>query len=286
MRFGALLLLFVSMVMGRPPSIQSAEPPVARSPDTQDTSLKTRLVALERRYVVGQPMRFRLELVNAGATPAGIPLSQGEITILNSTFVSMLDGTELPSIFYGGYQTLAGAGPPTRTLQPGEAVELVSEIDVSVKHWIVEPGEYRVQFRCNDYDCDDVPASEPIVIRVEPGELSDLQRALASIRRVKPKHWVVYRAEEGKVKPIGRSEVMGFTIAIGRPMSIPPESMRLWITKDIAGLAIPTLPASAEVSEDLRMTSYGRAYLSLGEGTPGVWQKAKSDILQVLNDRE
>ncbi len=186
--------------------------------EPERSELSTRLVPLESAYVPGHSMRFRLELVNSGNSPADIALPPHDVTTLSSTVVSSADGINLPSIFCGDYQTLTRtgwSGYPKRSLQPGEVVILVSELDIAIKHRVIAPGRYRAQFQCHDSDCDAVPQSNTVEINVAAGLPNSLDQALGHLLEVKPSGWRVRFATQGSVKPRGRTEVKGMLVGVG-----------------------------------------------------------------------
>jgi hypothetical protein len=102
--------------------------------------VSTRLIPLTNQFVTGQPMRFRVELTNAG--PTDVYYMDGG---LNYYGLSVRDergqGTVLTNT----------AGPAqirvqTQKLPAHSAVVLAEALDITWNHRITEPGKYSVQF--------------------------------------------------------------------------------------------------------------------------------------------
>jgi hypothetical protein len=100
--------------------------------------MKTHLIAVSERFVIGSPMLFRVELANYGATPVHYQhsgVNQHPLTVLNET------GQALPS--HGGFgQVLMQSGE----LAAGASAVLADKVDISRSHNIAMPGKYTVQF--------------------------------------------------------------------------------------------------------------------------------------------
>ena len=104
--------------------------------------ISTRLIPLTNRFVIGQPMRFRVELTNAGPTGVyyretglnwyGLVVRDERDTVLTNTAspVQMREGDE-------------------KQLPVHSAVVLAEILDIQQNHRITEPGKYSVQFDGN-----------------------------------------------------------------------------------------------------------------------------------------
>ena len=102
--------------------------------------VSTRLVPLTNKFALGQPMRFRFELTNAGPTdvyyqdagsvPYGLVVrdERGQGTVLTNTLGP------------------AQIGIGTEKLPAHSAVVLAQALDITKNHRITEPGKYSVQF--------------------------------------------------------------------------------------------------------------------------------------------
>ena len=101
--------------------------------------VSTRLIPLTNRFALGQPMRFRVELTNAGPTDVyyretglnyyGLDVRDERDTVLTNTAssVQMREGDE-------------------KQLPAHSAVVLAEALDITWTHPITEPGKYSVQF--------------------------------------------------------------------------------------------------------------------------------------------
>jgi hypothetical protein len=100
--------------------------------------INTRLVPLTNKFVIGQPMCFRVELTNAG--PTGVYYMDGG---LNHYGLVVRDER--------GMVLTNTAGPAQVVVQSKElpahsAAALAEALDITKNHRIIEPGKYSVQF--------------------------------------------------------------------------------------------------------------------------------------------
>jgi len=111
-----------------------------RSLESKVPFISTRLVPLTNKFAFGQPMRFRVELTNAGPTDVyymdgglnhyGLVVrdERGQGTVLTNTAGP------------------AQIGVQTQKLPAHSAVVLAEVLDITQNHRITEPGKYSVQF--------------------------------------------------------------------------------------------------------------------------------------------
>lgn len=106
--------------------------------ETKTPFLSTRLVPLTNKFAVGQPMRFRVELTNAG--PTEVYYQDGGLAYYG---LAVRDEHNLVLT-----NTLGPAqiGVQTQELPAHSAVVLAEALDISQNHRIAEPGRYAVQF--------------------------------------------------------------------------------------------------------------------------------------------
>jgi hypothetical protein len=100
--------------------------------------ISTRLIPLTNRFVIGQPMRFRVELTNAG--PTDVYYQEGGLNyyglVVRDERDTILTNTAGP----------AQIGVGTEKLPAHSAVVLAEALDIRQNHPITEPGKYSVQF--------------------------------------------------------------------------------------------------------------------------------------------
>jgi hypothetical protein len=135
-------VLLTEYIVQRKALIKARDDKVAelrRSLDLKMPFISTRLVPLTNRFVVGQPMRFRVELTNAGPTSVHYMdggLSHYGLVVRDERHGIVLTNTAGPSQI----------GVRTTELLAHSAVTLADALDVTLNHRIIEPGKYSVQF--------------------------------------------------------------------------------------------------------------------------------------------
>jgi len=103
------------------------------------TRVKTRLTGLNKSYAVGQPVLFRLELVNE--CDLALVYTAGRVAV--DGCLNITDGNGEPVIFTGG---------PVQTairyerIESGNTVALFDNLDLGRLYNLSKPGRYRVQF--------------------------------------------------------------------------------------------------------------------------------------------
>lgn len=103
------------------------------------TGLRTQLIALQDEYRLGQPMPFRLELVNAG--PYELSYDKQQVAVNAHMTITFEDGRTVPYTA-GPVQT---QGAP-RAIRAGETAVLFDALDIAKQYDLTKPGNYRVQF--------------------------------------------------------------------------------------------------------------------------------------------
>jgi Leucine-rich repeat (LRR) protein len=151
--------------------------------------LRTRLVPLEKQFVLGQPMRFRLEMKNVGQHKA--TYDRPHVYVNNPFAVRDPQGNH---VLYIGFE--AQMGPSDRpSLAPGSTIILVDNLDLTLQYFIAKPGKYTVKF----------PGSNTLVIDVQPGPLPPAFRVAVRLRDILPKDWKLtgVHAKPSKTAPPG-----------------------------------------------------------------------------------
>lgn len=101
--------------------------------------LRTQLAALRKEYRRGQPMLFRLELVNEG--PYELSYDHQQVAVNGSLTITFQDGRSVPYTA-GPVQTAGGSRP----IQPGATVVLFESLDIASQYDLTRPGKYQLQF--------------------------------------------------------------------------------------------------------------------------------------------
>jgi len=110
-----------------------------RSLDSKVSFISTRLIPLTNRFVIGQPMCFRVELTNAG--PTSVYYMDGGLNHYGLVVRDERRSTILTN----------AAGPAqimvrSKELPARSAVTLAEALDITLNHHVSEPGKYSVQF--------------------------------------------------------------------------------------------------------------------------------------------
>ena len=101
--------------------------------------IKTRLTPVSKEFVLGQPMLFRLELINGGE--AELLYDDQQVDVNDSMIITDENENRIPYIA-GPVQT----GGYLRPIKPGESVILFDEFDMNKQYDIKKPGMFKVQF--------------------------------------------------------------------------------------------------------------------------------------------
>ncbi len=107
--------------------------------DLKLRGLSTRLTPLQDRFETGGPMRFRLELLNAGEHALLVDAQQ--VGVNGSLRITDGEGAEVPYV-----APVAQTEGRYRPVGPGSRVVLFDNLDVAKPYAITRPGMYTVQF--------------------------------------------------------------------------------------------------------------------------------------------
>jgi hypothetical protein len=112
--------------------------------------LKTRLVPLNDKFLIGKPMLFRLELINDG--PVDLSYDRQQVDVNDPLIVTGENGKRVRYI--GEECQTAGAFQPIRA---GRTVVLFDKLDIARQYQINKPGRYDVQFSGGGLFIGDLP---------------------------------------------------------------------------------------------------------------------------------
>jgi len=105
----------------------------------KDVRVRTILTAAGKTFVLGEPMLFRLELVNEGTVT--VFYDHQQVAVNGSMIIRDQRGHRVPYIA-GPYQTSGEFRP----LKPRESVVLFDNFDITSQYYIDAPGRYSIQF--------------------------------------------------------------------------------------------------------------------------------------------
>lgn len=165
--------------------------------------VRTRLVPHSTQFVLGKPIKFRLELKNVSESVVGYDQQHADI---DSMLIRGPDGKAV-SYIMGPVSTFGTPKP----LRPGKMVTLFEEIDVAEQYYIAKPGRYTVQFRGTF----GIPPSNTVTIEVLASKDTPSDGDFVpKLQSILPDGWYFIAGpyayvQEKEVRPEGRSPVKG-----------------------------------------------------------------------------
>lgn len=106
------------------------------------SGLRTQLTTPQHEYKLGQPIPFRLELLNEGRSELSYDRQQVEV---NASMIIKDETGRVVPYTAGPVQTCGSRKP----IKPGESVVLFAALDIASQYDMTKPGRYWVQFSGN-----------------------------------------------------------------------------------------------------------------------------------------
>jgi len=144
--------------------------------------IEARLTALNKEFVIGQPMLFRVEMTNISESPIRCMVTSS--AMVNDPMIVI--GPNENNIEYvdTSYQT----GMRDEEIEPGETIILADKYDVASQYHIIKAGKYTFQFR--GIWPPGTGSSNIVEKDVMPGELSPADSIVERLLPVLPEGWV------------------------------------------------------------------------------------------------
>ncbi len=140
-----------------------------------------KLTALDKEFVIGQPMLLRIEMQNISESP--IRWMHTSSTMVNdSVLIKGPDGNIIPYADTS-YQTTA----QYKEIRPGEKIILADKYDVTTQYCITTPGKYSFQF--NGFEHYGINPSNIVEINIKPGKLLPADSIIEQLLTVLPEGW-------------------------------------------------------------------------------------------------
>lgn len=227
--------------------------------------LKTRLVPLEQQYSLGQPMKFRLEMTNVGAST--IMYDSQQVGVNNAMIIKDQNGKISPYIA-GSFQT--GGGP--KPIQPKEIVILFYQFDITSQYYIGKPGRYTVQFRGQDtaFGEESLPPSNIVEIDVQPATLTTTDIFIGRLLDIIPNQWDLTKGLEKYIEVDGICAQMDRIRAKGGK-----EYIMVCQTYRLINL-------SSQGLEYLGKNQWGYVYISIQPEAETLWPNVREQIIKAL----
>ena len=243
--------------------------------------ISTLLVATKAVVQLGDPIEVSLIVMNEGDRELTVDKSA---TAFDCFDVTDEEGQPVPYVGFMG-QVFANSV----TLQPSSTDLLVERLDLADKYLFQKPGRYAIRFRGGPAfpsvsnrvrPLTGIPASNPILVEVRPGQLGELDQIVARLLTVCPKGWSIEksRRDQNEVAPFGRGRVRGYSAPIYRSY-MAGEAVDLWFTKTEAPI---TSEQGSGASQYLGHTRGLHVYVSLAPKADSVWPDALEDISRAL----
>lgn len=150
-------------------------------PGEFDKAIKYVLTPISDEFVIGRPMRFRLEMTNTADKPFGY--WRMDVMANDPMIVTDPNGQMLPYVDTG-YQLDMGSD----AILPGETIVLAEEYDVTSQYRILRPGSYTFQFKLYDR------RSNVCSVEVKPGPLPQMEQIVEKLLPVLPSGWRLTRS--------------------------------------------------------------------------------------------
>jgi hypothetical protein len=149
--------------------------------ETMRKGFEIKLTALDKEFVIGQPMLFRVEMHNISKSPIRW-MHTSSAMVNDSMFIKGPDGNIIPYVDTS-YQTEA----QDKEIKPGEKVILADQYDVTTQYCITTPGRYTFQF--NGFKHYEINPSNIVEIKVKPGKLLPADSIIEQLLTVLPEDW-------------------------------------------------------------------------------------------------
>lgn len=150
--------------------------------------LKTRLIPLNKRYVIGRAMKFRLEMTNVSRSPVEY-MVPSSIAINDPMIIKGPKGMLVP---YIGRSYRADETPTF--IKRRQTVTLFDDLDVASLYHIVEPGRYAFQF--HGIISSMRILSNILKIDIEPGEPSPGDKIVERLFFILPDGWKLRKSSQ------------------------------------------------------------------------------------------
>ncbi len=269
--------------------------------------LKTRLIPLNEQYLIGQPMKFRLEMTNVG--DSAILYGSSQVAVNDSMIVKVTDGKNVPYI--GG---MCQTGLRSKPINPGEIVTLFDQLDITSQYYIAKPNRYTIQYSgkglgiVHATENADPTAwsgsaihlpSNVLEIEVQPGTPSPIGIVVGRLLPALPEKWHLATTRKAKssddmVTPTGRESAKGIYVVLlhyGKDKS-DAAVIRIWQVDrevDISTQEMTQEPLKDQrprdkiiVSEYLGKSPWGHVYVEISPKAKTRWPGVREKIITAL----
>jgi hypothetical protein len=257
----------------------NAEPNV-RAANTAKFSqgIKYNLVPVSEKYAIGQPMLFKVEMINISEEPISFSTSSSTSIMTNNPMY--ITGPQKEEIDYvdTSYQISVG----TDIILPKEIIILVDSYDVTSQYFIKKPGKYYFQFRGWPERENNI-TSNTVELEVKQGELSAQDSIYERIIKILPEGWKATRRlvdlglsiEKESDKPV-------FVSLIGERKSKQIDvGIILVISKNNNLLSSPIVSQSQLWGR----CKWGYVY-GTGQNADTIWPDYRSQLIKALEVKE
>jgi hypothetical protein len=149
--------------------------------ETMRRGFEIKLTALNKEFVIGRPMLFRVEMHNISESPIRW-MHTSSAMVNDPMLIKAPDGDIIPYVDTS-YQTMA----QDKEIRPGEKIILADKYDVTTQYCITTPGRYAFQF--NGFAHYGINPSNIVEINAKPGKLLPADSIIQNLLTVLPKGW-------------------------------------------------------------------------------------------------
>ncbi|MHC4645052.1 MAG: M56 family metallopeptidase, partial [Planctomycetota bacterium] len=223
------------------------------------------LIPLNKDYVIGKPMLFRLEMKNVSSETLG-PVNTTSVMVNDPMIVKDPNGNKIPYVDTD-YQTAAAS----EFVEPGEKVVLADNYDVRSQYHITTPGKYTFRFRGFGPN-----PSDSVEIDIKPGQLSALEGIVESLMPILPEGWKLNRGNmpSSQIAEGERSEAV-WVYLIGK-------TMRKGADRGIGLFLYINADRLNQKGEFLVQTRWGPVYVQSLDAEL-LWPDYREQIMNALN---
>jgi len=248
--------------------------------------VSTRLIPLAKRFVLGQPMKFRLEMKNV--SDSTLKYDDQQVDTNYSMIIEDSSGRIAP---YVDFDNSTCGGP--ELIKPGEIHVLFEEYNVERDYHIDRPGRYSFRFDGESPGYGDVriPPSNTVKVEVLDGEVDPSYAFTERLLSLLPENWKRCRGPWHLVRhpyvesaPTGRHICLcaHATFIWSSLIKFERRSIQVYLTETPVSVLEPT---PEEVSEYLGEGSGGHVYIEVDQEGEKFWLEIRKDVSKALGIR-
>jgi len=232
------------------------------------------LIPITKEFVIGQPMLFRIEMINVSNSPILYTATGPTAVMANDKMIITGPDGERVEYVDTSYQILVYSD----VILPDEKIVLVDKYDATTQYRIVEPNRYTFQFKGWPRD---VKLSNTVQVDVKHGALSPEDRVVEKLLNVLPEGWECTRTlvkKEGDENPFSETFIGVHLIGARRGKS---NGLGVLLLIFLAEDEIELEPEFASELEFWGRCKWGPVYVKVNDAKL-LWPDYKEQIIKAL----